>query len=130
MLTGKVDFVLSIKGKKGKAPTGNQKLIILRDQIRIRMNVNAIKDPIGKGPWLTGAVDAAALKQKVVGMVKGERFSKPPVVAIPAAALREAGSAADSVWKQLCDQHNKRARQKQLNRSQFTSHKALASSTP
>ena len=51
----------------------------------------------------------------MVGMVKGERgFSKPPVVAIPAAALREAGSAADSVWKQLCDQHNKRARQKQV----------------
>ena len=54
------------------------------------------------------------LEQKVVGMVKGERcFSKPPVVAIPAAALREAGSAADSVWEQLCDQHNERARQKQ-----------------
>ena len=61
--------------------------------------------PAGKGSWLTGAVDAAVLEQKVVGMVQGERgFSKPPVVAIPAAALREAGSAADSVWKQLCEQ--------------------------
>jgi len=113
MLQGKVDFSGSFESKTGKKPTENQQIIILRDQIRIRVHVNAIIEPVGKGSWLTGTVDKSTLKSKVEEMIKGERFTKPEVVTIPAYVQRDAGLHADSVWSKLCEEHNERAHGKQ-----------------
>jgi hypothetical protein len=105
------DRAFSITGLKKlqkEAGTPPKQLQVLRDQVNIRIHVDAIKVPVpkrvGAGGWLSGKllpVELATLQNHVEQMVKAEKYKKPPPIKVPALEEREAPAYLNKYALQL-----------------------------